>query len=288
MIVKTRQPASSAADEQISVLVGVGKARGIVRGPAQPGGFRHERHAPSPPLAAFVEHYWMVQWNLDGHAPQQRETLPHPSAHLLIERGRSRMAGVSTRRFTRVLEGRGRVFGVKFRPAGFQPFLHASMTTLTDRDCSLAQVFGHNADTLEDELLAHDTMRGMIEVAERFLGARLPPVDAVAARIDAIVYAIIDDREMLRAEQLAARHGMPLRHLQRLFGKYVGVSPKWVIGRYRLHEALARLDAGKPVDWTALALALGYFDHAHFIRDFKQMVGRTPGEYTRALPAGRD
>jgi AraC-like DNA-binding protein len=62
----------------------------------------------------------------------------------------------------------------------------------------------------------------------------------------------------------------------------VGVGPKWVIKRRRLHEAVQRMEAGEPVDWPGLARELGYFDQAHFIHDFKAMVGRTPAEYARA------
>ena len=63
----------------------------------------------------------------------------------------------------------------------------------------------------------------------------------------------------------------------------MGVGPKWVIQRYRLHEAVARVQAGRPVAWAALAQDLGYFDQAHFIRDFKAMVGQTPQAYARTL-----
>lgn len=73
------------------------------------------------------------------------------------------------------------------------------------------------------------------------------------------------------------------RTLQRIFSQYVGVGPKWVIKRYRLHEAADQLAGGNVVDWPRLALDLGYFDQAHFIKDFKAMVGRTPTEYARNL-----
>jgi AraC-like DNA-binding protein len=59
-----------------------------------------------------------------------------------------------------------------------------------------------------------------------------------------------------------------------------------VINRYRLHEALERLAQGGNVEWARLALDLGYFDQAHFIRDFKALVGRTPGEYLRQAEPG--
>ena len=67
------------------------------------------------------------------------------------------------------------------------------------------------------------------------------------------------------------------------FQRYVGVSPKWVIQRYRLHEAVVEIERGHPVDWKRLSLDLGYFDQAHFIKYFKTLVGRSPNEYVRWL-----
>jgi AraC-like DNA-binding protein len=79
--------------------------------------------------------------------------------------------------------------------------------------------------------------------------------------------------------EIAERHAVSTRTLQRLFRRHVGVGPKWVLRRYRLQEAAEQLAAGERSDWTRLALDLGYFDHAHFIRDFRAVVGRSPAEY---------
>jgi AraC-like DNA-binding protein len=83
-------------------------------------------------------------------------------------------------------------------------------------------------------------------------------------------------------DELAARHAMSQRTLQRLFRRYVGVSPKWVLQRYRLHEAAERIAEGRDGDWAATALELGYFDQAHFIRDFKALIGASPAQYAGA------
>jgi AraC-like DNA-binding protein len=56
-----------------------------------------------------------------------------------------------------------------------------------------------------------------------------------------------------------------------------------VIRVYRLHEAVEAIKAGTVVDWAQLALDLGYFDQAHFIRDFKALVGQPPGEYSGSV-----
>ncbi len=60
------------------------------------------------------------------------------------------------------------------------------------------------------------------------------------------------------------------------------MTPKWVIQRYRLFEAAEQLAAGH-TDGVRVAHELGYFDQAHFIRDFKALVGRSPLEFARNL-----
>jgi AraC-like DNA-binding protein len=76
-----------------------------------------------------------------------------------------------------------------------------------------------------------------------------------------------------------AASGLTARSLQRLFADYVGVSPKWVMRRARLHEAAARADGGGFVDWAALAADLGYADQAHLTRDFTVTLGVSPARY---------
>src|ERR1019366_6732580 len=84
--------------------------------------------------------------------------------------------------------------------------------------------------------------------------------------------------------ELAAAAGMTARGLQRLFADYVGVSPKWVMRRARLHEAAEQADSGELVDWAELAAGLGYADQAHLTRDFTATIGVPPAQY--AAPAG--
>ncbi len=87
-------------------------------------------------------------------------------------------------------------------------------------------------------------------------------------------------------EDLARRSALGKRTLQRLFGEYIVVSPKWVIRRYRLHEAIERLRSGERLDYAQLALELGYFDQAHLINDFKFLLGYTPAGFQRMRQAG--
>ena len=123
----------------------------------------------------------------------------------------------------------------------------------------------------------------MIGYAEALLGAVLPDRDPVAEQAAALVARITADPVLRRVDQLSAASRMSARSLQRLFADYVGVSPKWVMRRARLHEAAERADSGEPVDWASLAADLGYADQAHLTRDFTVTIGVSPTRYVTPL-----
>ena len=254
------------------------------------GEFGHHREAPPPALADWVEHFWHVRWNLEGLPPKVVETLPHPNVHIVIERGSARVFGVHTGRWTRVLEGRSSAFGIKFRPGAFRPFLRDAVSSLRDASLPSEALFGSQAQELNAIADCEDDTGGgvrAVELASRFLLARLPSVDPSALLVGRMVDSVVDDRELHSAAALAKQFEMSLRALQRLFNDYVGIGPKWVINRYRMHEAIARVQAGHAVSWAALAQELGYFDQAHFITDFRKLVGETPAIYASEWSARR-
>jgi AraC-like DNA-binding protein len=272
MIAKTRPDANTAGASP-------GPARGVLNQRLPLERFTHLRVAPSPPLAPWVAHCWLVGWNLDGEPAQQQETLPHPNVHLVVEDGQARLWGVPRGRFTKTLAGRGWAFGVKFRPAAFQPFWRQPVNRLTDSSIAAAEVFGAAVATPPANG-DWPGMDAMCQWAEAMLQQRLPAPDPVVETLAGLVACIEQEADIVRVEQLCERTGWGMRHLQRLFSHYVGVSPKWVIARYRLHEAVALLQGGVQPD-AELALRLGYFDQAHFIRDFRRVVGQPPSAYAK-------
>ena len=255
--------------------------RGVLDLRSGRGRFDVTRTRPGPDLAELVEHFWTVSWDLRGRDPHTQHTLPHPSVHLVAERDRSGVMGVLTGRFSRRLEGEGRAFGIRFRPAGFHPFLGAPVAGLTDRRVAVAEVFGPAGDRLVAELLAADGEARLVAVAEAFLLARPPAPDPNVPLVNRVVDQVVADRDVTRVADVTDRTGMGTRRLQRLFATYTGVTPKWVIQRSRLHEAVERLDHDNHIDLGFLARDLGYFDQAHFARDFRAAVGHPPPSYAR-------
>jgi AraC-like DNA-binding protein len=74
------------------------------------------------------------------------------------------------------------------------------------------------------------------------------------------------------------------------FKSYLGVTPKRVARIYRFARLILSVDALHPVDWSELAHAAGYYDQAHFSKEFKDFTGLTPTAYLtlrRRFPAER-
>jgi AraC-like DNA-binding protein len=264
------------------------RAKGVLA-PALAGRmFRMERYLPPPDLAPFVEHVWIVEWDLRGQPPFVQRTLPYPSVHVVFDRARSGVFGVVTGAFDYTLQAAGKVCGLKFRPGAFRAFLGRPLHTISDQVLPLSGVFGWD-DVAAVEAAAVDTVLGapgdlaMVDAAGTLLRTRLriqlPTADPQVERIAAILRTVETTPGLTRVEALAAAAGLGVRSLQQLFGEYVGVSPKWVIRRFRLHEAANRLAQGGDLDLSALALDLGYVDQAHFTSDFRRLVGQAPGQY---------
>lgn len=258
-----------------------GKPRGIIRHDWNEQQVVLGRYEPSDWATPFVEYFWSAEWDLRGHPPRVEESLPHPCVHLVLERGDSNVFGVMRGRFVRELSGVGQVFGIKFRPGGFAPMVTWPVSDITDVQRPVCEIFGAEAEHLEQRVLDTQDSDEQVGLAEAFLRARLTAPDDDLQEIRAWVDAIADDRMILKVADLASAFQTNVRRIQRLFQRTVGVGPKWVIQRYRLHEALERVAEGKPHDWATFALDLGYTDQAHFIRDFKLSVGTTPDALAR-------
>jgi AraC-like DNA-binding protein len=261
---------------------------GILNPAAGQAHFALTRLPPARDLAEFVERHWIVSWDLRGRPPFEQQLLPHPCVNLAFIGDHGAVHGIPRRRASRTIQGRGWVLGTKFRPGGFAGFSAIPMPELVDRTLSLEQVFGRAPGAaLASRVSRDEHPESRIAAVESFLRERLPVPDDGRRLTACIVRAMLIAAPRTRVEQLASDHGVSVRGLQRLFRRHVGVSPKWVLSRYRLHEAAERIGSGECGDLSALAYELGYADQSHFNRDFRALVGMSPAAYARACATGR-
>lgn len=258
-------------------------AHGLVRPWERGRSFELDSAAPSRTFGELVDRYWMVRWNRSGQAPFRQEILPHPSVNLVFEPDGARIWGVVTRRQERQLEGSGWALGAKLNPGVFTVISGVSAAAITDGSMALSDLLGDGTPVLEITNAAPE-MRDGIDAIEsalrRYLGVDDPSLQLLQSVFADMQTAPAD----ARVADVARRAHVAPRTLQKLFRRYVGVGPKWALTRLRIHRALERLSTSPPA-WTELALELGYYDHAHFIRDFRLVVGRSPSQFVAEAAA---
>jgi AraC-like DNA-binding protein len=240
-----------------------------------------EHYPPSAMLARYVVRYWIARWQLPPGETRNQLVIPHPCANLEIEDGVARVRGVKSRTMTLVARGTGRIVGVKLAPGAVRAFWSRSASDLTDRAVPATRVFSARThDWLAAAALDRDEMVARFDA---LLACDLPPEpDARLVEVQHIHDEIARRPDLVHVDDLANQAGRSMRSLQSLFRDYVGVSPKWVIMRYRMHEAAERIRADPDLALARLARELGYFDQAHFSRSFAQVVGTPPARYAQA------
>ncbi|MFI6656489.1 helix-turn-helix domain-containing protein [Streptomyces sp. NPDC050523] len=260
---------------------------------------------PAPPLDRFVDDVYC----LTG-VPRHRwmNVPPMPSAHLFIHLGGpvrlldsdrsvppavvtdAWFMGVWTRRFLFEYPARVRLVGVHFKPWGMSPFVGMPANELRNRWVPVDAVWQRSVDRIRDRVGEAASPADTLRVVEEELRSRLtePPwrgldlVRHTGGRLETSHGAI-------PVGALADDAGVSGNHLAKLFKEHVGVTPKRVARIYRFARLIVSVDALRPVDWSELAHAAGYFDHAHFSREFKDFTGHTPTQYLalrRRFPAG--
>lgn len=244
------------------------------------------RYAPSPHLGDLVERYWVPVWSLAE--PSTQSTLQHPVCLVVVSDTYARFFGASRGRSSVTLEGDGWAVGTMLSPAAGRLVLGRSVAEVVDSSVELADLLpdGRVVDGVRTAMARdpHDPAAHLEAIAhvESWLATHLP-VDEPGLLVNRLVAWLARHPEVGRVEEVAREVGLSERTLQRLVEQRIGLSPKWLLQRRRLHDAVEALKAGRGT-LADLAADLGYADQAHFTHDFRTVTGMTPGEYLRDQP----
>ena len=253
------------------------------------------RYPAGPALDGLVDRFWAVRWDLPPGTVHRQQVLTHPGANASIghasaapgqrEPGpvEARLYGVARGLSTRVLAGRGWAVAALTWPGGLGAFITGSAAELTDRVVPLGQALGTDEAVLLRQVIAEPDEAARVALLAAALEQAVDPERREPALSVAEVARLAEsDRTIRRLGDLCERSGLGQRTLQRMFLQYAGVSPTWVIRRYRLLEAAETVREGRPVSWAEIAATLGYADQAHLTRDFRAAIGQTPAAYASA------
>ncbi|MFC3450658.1 helix-turn-helix domain-containing protein [Amycolatopsis speibonae] len=253
---------------------------GIVNAREASARFSLVRHPPGPGLRPFVDHHWVLRWDLGGRPPHDQVVLPNLAVNVTFFRDAAGAFGPGKRPFHYVVEGTDHGIGVRFRPGAFRTFLTGPVSMISGGSVPLTDLFPGAGPVTESVRNATDDFE-MIRRCEELLLGKHPVLTAAARTAIGAVETIAAEPAITRVGELSSRTGLSRRSLQRLFTEHVGTAPKWAIQVYRLNEAAARIAAAEQPDYAELAFTLGYSDQAHFIRDFRSVTGWAPTEYAR-------
>ena len=254
------------------------------RGRLDPAGFARHVHfrtvPPSPALAPFVEHFWIIRWDgALGHYDSP-EVMHRPYVDIFLSAQESGIQGTFRGKRTYSAAGSGRILGIRFRPGAFHGFWPGEMADLQDKVLPLARVFPWADASGVRVILALDDDAAIAAM----MGHLSPPApDETILLINQIIAAVETEEDLRTVADVARVFGKSDRWLQQTFRDYLGIGLKWLLQRKRLIAAAAEIRASEDPDWADIAYGLGYASQQHFITDFRTVLGATPVQYKKGL-----
>ncbi len=252
-------------------------------------------HIPAPPLSNFIDHLFYYEGYQAEH--QMEKFLPDGSMDLLIdltetpkklfhnEEGtsfttysKSWLSGMKTD-YILIDASVSCMIGVHFKPGGAYPFFNLPVSELNNSTIETDILWNIDIHYIRDEILEKKSIEDKFAVLEQHFMKKGKNRFEPNIFIDYALKQLQHSPQVWTIERLAAKTGFSQKHLISLFKKYVGLSPKQFARIARFQKVIAELEQQQSVEWTSIAYDCGYFDQAHFIKEFKAFSGINPSSY---------
>jgi AraC-like DNA-binding protein len=175
--------------------------------------------------------------------------------------------------------GRTGIFAARFHPDGLTAFTGMAVKELENRAVPLQELFGEEGLTLEKAVLSATTTESRVNIVEAFLLKQLNTPEVMDRIAKSSVEILLQLNGLISVEALSAQLNTNRRQLERKFSSVIGLSPKQLAKIIRLQATLKMLEKKQFASLTSLAYDNGYFDQAHFIKDFKEFTGLSPKQF---------
>jgi AraC-like DNA-binding protein len=244
---------------------------------------------PSALLSPFVKQYWLMTVNSAVQASER--VIPTGMMCLMFHRGerifsssenewqpRAFLSGQDTSYTDLSYCGGIDMISIEFRPGGAKAFFKMPMIELYGQAVAIGVLSDPLLAELEKRLYDAADAKTSVLLIENFLYKRLYQLDAYnVKRINAVMQSIYGGQQNIEA--LAGTACLGYKQFKRIFASYIGANPKDYLRIVRFQKALHILQLQPGISLTQLTYDCGYYDQAHFIKEFKQFSGYTPTEY---------
>lgn len=258
-------------------------------------GFR--RFKPSKKLANFIDCYWFI--NTKNAQPLDSTEYLHPDGGMGIilnygdpffQLEKSNQAGTcmldGTNTITRALGFNGIInsAGIRFKTAAAGLFFSHPLNELKNETASLGDIHLKHHSSLYYNLDKAKTYHEKIATIENWLYRCIQPEAEVSKVVMASIQLMNKNKGISPISKIAQKLDYSPRKIERLFRSQVGISPKEYSRILRIDAARTYMKHQQNMSLADIAYHLEFYDQAHFIHQFKQVVGMTPREYTKTRP----
>lgn len=262
---------------------------------------------PAAPLSFFIEHFFYYEGYQAEHIMEK--FLPDGSMDLLIdltekpkklfhnEEGttyttykRSWISGMKTE-YILIDASVSSMIGVHFRPGGAYPFFDFPLNELNNLTIEMDTLWNKEIHDIREAILSTPMIEQKFRILESYFSEKGKRKSEPNLLIKYAVDQLMQSPEVWTIDKLTQKVGVTQKHLISLFKKYVGLTPKQFARICKFQKVIQLVEKQQQIEWTPIAYECGYYDQAHFIKEFKAFSGLNPsrylvqrGEYINYLP----
>jgi AraC-like DNA-binding protein len=249
---------------------------------------QYSTFVPDPQLQPVVECYWIVE----GLETVSQKIIPDGCSELIFHFGDrykvkmegmqetlqsfSIAAGQLDRPIYLTPAGKSGVIGVKFKPLGMWRLLGCDMNLLTNQTPALSDVLDKAPEEILDRIRCSGNNHERIRIVEAFLLRLLKNLNTSA--IDPVIKEIHDSKGQVSIRDLSGKFKLSGRKIERLFLQQVGIPAKRY-SRLMRFACVYKLVQQPQLTKAEATYLSGYFDQAHFNREFREFTGENPESY---------
>lgn len=261
---------------------------------------RFRKYQPAPILAQYIQSYFIAEFDAKAEAPAPDDFMTnHPQGtvdFMFALRGGVKMRNYkkNTFAFSKIFvmaqqEGffdvqfskDACIVGVVFFPESFAKLFNFPLEEIKSGGRSLDDEVSEVYQVLYERLQEALTDQQRVLLLNEFIERQLQDVDFSFTKFDQLIKAIRLDGGGISIADLAKESNLSERTLQRNMKSLIGLTPKSYSNVMRFKKALEFIHANPTIDWQDTLYACGYYDQAHFIKDFKKYTNKTPRAFVK-------
>lgn len=253
-------------------------------------------YQPGPPLNEFIDNFWLIE---GGQAARLEKILPCGTSELVVNLKNNEIhihnpeqpdryrrfsgtvvSGTYSQSFVCNALQHEAIMGVHFKAGGAFPFLRTTASELANTHANLDDLWGRSGLELRERLCTAATPQQRFRILEGVLRSRLHNDNVGHRQMIAALKMFARGGTGALVRAVSRELGFSQRRFIQLFSSQVGLTPKVFCRIQRFQRARVLAEEFEAPGWAEVAVACGYFDQSHLIRDFKEFSGSTPNTYS--------